>query len=406
MYLPRAIEEKLRLIMRQFPALLLTGPRQVGKSTVLTHLAGRDIRYLTMDDPVLRAETARDPALFLKNNPPPLLIDEVQYVPELFPYLKMQIDRNPAQGQYLMTGSQAFVLMNNVSESLAGRVGVLELQGLSLREMLKIDFSDPFVPDQEYIRQRGGQLRSPDNLWEVIHRGSMPALALHQQRDWEIYYSSYVQTYLQRDVRLLTQVADERAFLQFMTSLAARSGELFNAASIASECGISGETARRWLSILTTSRLVYLLAPYANNHLKRSIKTPKVYFMDTGLVAYLTRWTNAEVLAHGNKAGAMFETFIVSEIIKSYQNAGVVNPPLYFYRDRDQREVDLLIETNQALYPVEIKLTAAPHANMASGMSALENIPGVVLGQKTILCRYDRVSYLKDDLIALPMEYI
>lgn len=406
MYQKRLIEKVLRKVKDQFPILLLTGPRQVGKTTVLQQISNKQYTELTFDDPLLRVQAEADPILFLKKNRPPLLLDEIQYVPDLFPYLKMQVDRNRKDGDYLMTGSQAFVLMKNVSESLAGRVGILELQGISLREKYSCDFDLPFLPTDEYFEKREEKLVTYDRLWPAIHRGYMPELVFHPEKDGEIFYASYVQTYIERDVKQLTQVADESVFLKFMIALAARSGELVNFDSISKDIGVSNDTIKRWVSILQTSGIIYLLQPYSNNHLKRAIKTPKVYFMDTGLLAYLTLWPTPETLANGAKAGSVFETFMISEIIKSFLNAGKIKLPIYFYRDRDGREIDLVIESADTLYPVEIKMSASPNIAMAKHFKALDEVAGMKRGTGVILCQYDRKLWLSDQVVALPIEYV
>ena len=406
MYHKRQIESILRKIKDQFPILLLTGPRQVGKTTVLRQIGEGNYPELSFDDPLLRAQAESDPKLFFKNNRPPLLLDEIQYVPKLFPFLKMQVDQNRKDGDYLMTGSQAFVLMKNVSESLAGRVGILELQGISQREINQCNFDLAFIPTDEYLEQREKKIVQYNNLWTYIHRGYMPELVFNPEKDWEVFYASFVQTYIERDVRQLTQVADESVFLKFMIALAARSGELLNYNSISKDIGISNDTVKRWISILQTSRIIYLLQPYANNHIKRAIKTPKIFFMDTGLVAYLTRWPTPETMANGAKAGSLFETYFISEIIKSFLNAGKVDLPLYFYRDRDGREIDLVIESANKLYPVEIKMSASPTISMAKHFALLNEFAGKERGNGVILCRNDRKLWLSDDVVALPVEFV
>jgi hypothetical protein len=406
MYKKRHIEKVLKRIKDQFPILMLSGPRQVGKTTVLQQISKGEYTEVSFDDPILRNRVISDPNLFLKNNRPPLLLDEVQYVPELFPFLNMQVDRNRKYGDFLMTGSQAFVLMKNVSESLAGRVGILELQGISQREMYECDFILPFIPTREYIVERQKALCAHNDLWADIHRGYMPELVFNPHKDREVFYSSYVQTYIQRDVRQLTQVADESLFVQFMVSLAARSGELLNYESVAKDIGVSNETVKRWVSILQTSRIIYLLQPYSSSHLKRAIKTPKIYFMDTGLMAYLTRWPTPETLASGAKAGNFFETYFVGEIIRSFLNAGKTDLPLYFYRDRDGVEIDLVIEDGGILYPIEIKMSASPALSMAKSFAALDDMPNMVRGEGVILCRYERPLWLSNDVVALPTEYV
>ena len=405
-YYRRSIEQVINEYKEQFPILLLTGPRQVGKSTLFKELFQEEYKYFSLDDPILKEQIVNDPRLFLKNNPEKLIIDEVQYAPSIFPYLKMKVDENREDGMYLMTGSQAFVLMKNVSETLAGRVGILELQGISLREQFNIEFNRPFIPNEEYISEREKNITEYTNLWQRIHRGYMPELIFNDRKKWEFFYSSYVQTYIERDVRDLINISDESKFLKFMISLASRSGELLNYGAVANEVGISNETVKRWVSVLRTSRIIYLLEPYFNNHLKRVIKTPKIYFMDVGLLVYLTKWPTPETLANGAKAGNIFETFIISEIVKSYLNAGIINPPLYFYRDKDKKEIDLIIEEAEKIYPIEIKMSASPNKEMAKNFSVLKRKIDKEIGTGIIICQYDNKVYLSEDILVLPVEYI
>ena len=347
MYYPRHLQSVLQKLSAQFPAVLLTGARQVGKSTLLQHIAP-EYGYLTLDDPLLLDQAKNEPQLFLLNHTPPLIVDEVQYAPELFPLLKMDIDRRKQNGLYLLSGSQAFELMQNVSESLAGRIAVLKLNGLSWREMRGDGFQTAFVPDEGYLADRKPVFRLPEheNIWQIIHRGDMPRLYGQPATDWQVYYASYVATYIERDVRQLVNVGSSGDFTRFMIAIAARSGELLNYSSVAQEIGVSVDTVKRWLTVLQTSGIVYLLQPYGNNHLKRAIKTPKVYMLNTGLMAYLTKWLTPETIQNGAKSGQFFETFVVGEIIKSFHNQGQ-EPPIYFYRDTNQKEiiVDCIIKT-------------------------------------------------------------
>ena len=405
-YHRRSIEQIISEYKEQFPILLLTGPRQVGKSTLFKELFREEYKYFSLDDPILKEQIINDPRLFLKNNPEKLIIDEIQYAPSIFPYLKMKVDENREDGMYLMTGSQAFVLMKNVSETLAGRVGILELQGISLREQFNIEFNKPFIPNEEYISKREKNITEYTNLWQRIHRGYMPELVFNDKKKWEFFYSSYVQTYIERDVRDLINISDESKFLKFMISLASRSGELLNYGAVANEVGVSNETVKRWVSVLRTSRIIYLMEPYFNNHLKRVIKTPKIYFMDVGLLAYLTKWPTPETLANGAKAGNIFETFVVSEIIKSYLNAGIINPPIYFYRDKDKKEIDLIIEEAEKIYPIEIKMSASPDKEMVKNFSVLKGKIDKEIGTGIIICQYDNKVYLSEDILVLPIEYI
>ncbi len=402
MYIKRHIVRTLRQMLSQFKVVLLTGPRQVGKSTLLqTELC--DFEYVTLDD-MTELELARsDPEIFFKNHQLPLIIDEVQYAPELFRYIKLLLDKSSARGQLCLTGSQTYSLMQDVSESLAGRIGVLELQGLSTRERLEIDFTDRFIPDSTYISSRGQQVKSCDDIWAWIFRGSMPELADTSLR-WDFFYRSYVKSYLERDVRNLMNIKDESAFYKFMVALASRTGCLLNAADIANTVGVTLKTIQSWISVLEASGIIFFLRPYENNLLKRSVKTPKMYFNDTGLVCYLVGWDNKNVAQNGAMAGALFETFVISEIVKSWLNQGHDTRSLFFYRDSNQKEIDLLVKQGDRLYPVEIKLTGTPTVAMARHFPALKQLEHLETG--TILCRCAKPMLLNSKVQSLPVEYI
>ena len=404
MYIKRHIESVITECLQQFPVLLVTGPRQVGKTTLLQHVCD-NFEYVTFDDPLVLREAVEETSLFLKNNEPPLLIDEVQYAPEIFRYLKMYVDKNKAKGIFALTGSQAFELMKNVSETLAGRMAIVELKGLSLREIHNIDFYKPFIPNEEYIEERKKYLSDYNDLWKTIHRGSMPELQ-DKTISWDRYYSSYIKTYIEKDVRQIINISDELKFIKFLTALAVRCVELLNVNALANEVEVSADTIKRWLSILQTSGIICLLEPYSNNILKRVVKTPKVYFYDSGLVCYLARWTSFDAARTGAQAGNIYENFIVSEILKSHLNAGKTISSVYYYRDRDQKEIDVVIEEDGKIYPIEVKMTANPTKAMGKHFSALDNIPGKVRQPGIILCQYDKKLYLKEDLIALPISYI
>lgn len=407
MYIHRHLEAMLATASKMFGAVLVTGPRQVGKTTLVRRFANTS-NYVTLDDPMQLHAAVEQPATFFKDNKPPVFVDEIQYAPNLFPYIKMKVDEENAKGLFYLSGSQQFKLMKNVGESLAGRLGILNLLGLSMREYHQLKFNDAFLPTEEYFAGRRKELKplSYDELWRVIHRGSMPDLLLNDDFDWQIFYASYVKTYIERDVRELTQVGDEVKFITFMIAVASITGQLLNISSLAKNVGISVSTAERWLSILVTSNIVYLLRPYANNVLKRSVKTPKLYFLDTGLAAYLTKWTTADVLKNGAMSGAFFETFVVAEIIKSYYNKGIAEPPLYFYRDKEQKEIDLLIECNGVLYPLEMKKHADPKAADIKAFAVLDDIPGVQRGSGGVICTYHQLVTLKDNDKVIPISYI
>ena len=388
MYYQRHLQTVLTKLLNQFPTVLITGARQVGKSTLIQKTVPQ-YEYITFDDPLQLEQAKEEPHLFLLNHAQSVILDEVQYAPEIFPLLKLQIDQKKQNGLYLLSGSQAFELMKNVSESLAGRIAILKLQGLSLREILGDDFQATFVPNREYLAARQTTFRLSENIWQV-------------------YYASYVATYIERDVRQLVNVGNSSDFTRFMVAIAARSGELLNYSSVAQDVGVSVDTVKRWLNVLQTSGIVYLLQPYSNNHLKRVIKTPKIYMLNTGLMAFLTKWLTPETIQNGAKSGQFFETFVVSEIIKSFYNQGI-EPPIYFYRDTNQKEIDLLIEYQQTLYPIEIKTTASPNKKMANTFDILRNtLPQneLNIAHGTIINQYEKAIWLADNLVAIPFNFI
>ena len=401
-YKPRHIAQTLQKMLAQFKVVLVTGPRQVGKSTLLKNEL-QDFEYVTLDD-MAELETARtDPAIFFKNHKLPLVIDEVQYAPEIFRYIKFLLDKSDKKGQLCLTGSQTYSLMQNVSESLAGRIGILELQGFSLREKRSVPFVDMFVPDADYREKRSKQLVSYGNIWQDIFCGSMPEMN-HEDMDWHFFYRSYVKSYIERDVRNLMNIKDENLFYKFMIALAARTGCLFNAADIANTIGVSLKTIQSWISVLEASGIIFFLRPYENNLLKRTVKTPKIYFNDTGLVCYLVGWDSPKVAQNGAMSGELFETFLISEIAKSYFNSGEDLHSLFFYRDSNKKEIDLLIFQSGQLFPVEIKKTAQPTVAMAKNFPAIRQLDGMQTG--TILCQCDRQLFLSETVQCLPLEYI
>ena len=406
-YIQRHAEPTVEKLAKMFGAVLVAGPRQVGKTTMLKKITS-GVNYATLDDMVVRASAQEQSGTFFKDNPPPVFVDEIQKAPELFEQIKMMIDRDHKKGQFFLCGSQQFQMMKGVSESLSGRIGLITLLGFSLRERYGISCDVPFLPTDEYFAQRKTQLAdiSYDEVWNIIHRGSMPELCENPDFDWQLFYAAYVRTYIERDVRDLSEVGDSVKFTRFMTAAAASTGQLVNLASLSRDVGISQPTAERWLSILVASNIVYLLKPYSNNITKRAIKTPKLYFLDTGLAAYLTRWNTVDVLKNGAMAGAFFESFVISEIIKSYYNRGIVEPPLYFYRDKDMNEIDLLIEDGGALYPLEMKKHADPQKKDMDAFSVLNKIPGVKRGAGGVICLYDKLITLRGNDRVIPINYL
>lgn len=405
-YINRNIETTINKAAKMFSTVLITGARQVGKTTLLKHMTS-DISYLTLDDPILLQSALEEAGSFFKTTPPPVIVDEIQYAPNLFKYIKMSADESNKKGQFFLTGSQQFKMMKNVSESLAGRIGIINLLGLSLREIKNDTFNEIFVPTEEYLAKRKLSVKQADykEIWEIIHKGSMPAMYA-DEIDWQMFYAAYTKTYIERDVRELTQVGDELKFIKFMTAMASRTSQMLNLTSVANEVGISVPTVDRWLSILISSNIVYLLQPYYTNITKRAIKTPKLYFLDTGLAAYLTKWNTPEVLEAGAMAGAFFETFVVAEVLKSYYNGGVLDPSLYYYRDKDGKEIDMIIEQNGALYPVEIKKTSNPGKEHIENFSVLEKIKGVTVGTGGIICMYDKSVRINDKNITIPVTWL
>lgn len=373
MYYERTIEATVRNVSATFPVLLLTGPRQVGKSTLLEKLAEPERKRVSLDNPTIRTLAQTDPELFLQRYAPPVLIDEVQYAPQLFPYIKIIVDQRKRPGDFWLTGSQMFRMMKNVTESLAGRAGIVPMLGLSSAE---IDGRHPgaFEVDVPKLTERlaAAKPKTVTEVFERIYKGSMPRLYEVEDVNRELYFESYLDTYLSRDIRDLEQVADETAYLNFIRVVAARTATNVNYEALAQEVGVSAPTAKKWLSILVSCGIVALIEPYSNNALKRVIKAPRMYFLDTGLCAHLMGWGSAEVLENSAMSGAFFETWVVSEVYKSYLNAGK-RPPLYFYRDSNKKEIDLIIWQNGVVYPIEIKKSAAPQ-NATKHFSVLKPI--------------------------------
>jgi len=373
-YRTRTLEKYFQSASRQFPVMLVTGPRQIGKTTFLRHLSEKKRAYVTLDDPMIRSLAKTDPALFLQRFPTPLLIDEIQYAPELLTYIKISVDNDRTAGRYWLTGSQQFHLMKGISETLAGRVAVVRLLGFSQRELNDNASARPFLPTPALLRSRDkSKTLTLEGLYKMIWLGSFPSLYQKTSTDRDLFYSSYVQTYLQRDVRDLANVGDESAFLRFLRASAARTGQMLNMQDLCRDSNINQATGKRWLSILENSGIAYLLEPYHTNVTKRLVKTPKFYFLDTGLAAWLTEWSSAATLEAGAMSGAFLETWIVSEIIKSWWHNGK-RAPLYYYRDKDTKEVDLLIHQDGIIYPIEIKKAASPGQDAVRHFKALKSL--------------------------------
>lgn len=360
MYIERTIEKAVKSISETYPVLLLTGPRQVGKTTLLKKLASPERKYVTLDNPTFREIANNEPELFLQRFSPPVIIDEIQYATGLLEYIKIYVDTNKNCGDFWLTGSQTFHMMKKVSETLAGRVGILRMVGLSNSEINGYCLPEFEVNSDNLISRLSKVKRMAlTEIFERIYKGSMPRLYELPQTERDGYYESYIETYISRDIKDLTQVADELSFFRFIGIVAARTATNVNYEALANETGITSPTAKQWLSILVSSGLVLLVEPFFNNALKRVIKAPRMYFLDTGLCSYLTRWNSPEALESGAMSGEFFETFVVSEIYKSYINNGK-RPPLFFYRDSNRKEIDVIIHQNNTVYPIEIKKSAAP----------------------------------------------
>jgi len=404
MYHKRALESAILRASEQFPVLLLTGPRQVGKTTLLRQLCAPSRRYVSLDDLTLRALAKEDPALFLQQYPAPVLIDELHYAPNLLPYIKMDVDSSQAPGAYWLTGSQQFHMMKGITESLAGRVAIINLLGFSRREAEERDLDvEPFLPTRESVmaRQRSSGASDLETTYRAIWQGSYPALHAGPVRDHDLFYASYLQTYIQRDVRDLTQVGNQQTFTSFVRACAARTGQLLNLSDLARDVDISVPTAKSWLSVLTASLQVALLQPYHSNITKRLVKTPKLYFLDTGLCAYLTEWTSPQTLAAGAMSGAILETYVYGELLKSWWHR-MKRPSLYYYRDKDGVEIDLLFEQDQTLYPVEVKRSATPQRQWAHSFRVLERL-GKPVGEGGVICLCKEPLPLSEKVTAIPV---
>ncbi|NLH16716.1 MAG: ATP-binding protein [Phycisphaerae bacterium] len=406
MYWKRTIERYLSSVSRQFPVVLVTGARQVGKTTVLERLSRRNRTYVTLDDPRVLSVAREDPALFFERFSPPLLIDEIQYAPHLLSYIKMRVDRDRKPGQFWLTGSQQFHLMKHVSESLAGRVGIVSLLGLSRAELeRRPETSKPFVPEPA-AKSNGTAARKPSlqEVYRRIWRGSFPAIALHPRVDRDLFYGSYIQTYLQRDVHELARVGDQAAFFRFLRASAARTGQMLNMTDLSRDAGVAPNTAKSWLSILQASGMVYLLEPYHSNLTKRLVRTPKQYWLDTGLCAYLTEWNSPQTLEAGAMSGAILETWIIGELLKSYWHNGL-RAPFYYYRDKDQKEIDLLVVRDGTAWPVEIKKTASPTSDDVRHFSVLDALK-MPIGPGGVICLCGESLPLSKQVRSIPIGEI
>lgn len=409
MYITRHMEKPVMELNEQYPVLLLTGPRQVGKTTMLEHLIeveGKGRKKVSLDDLTLRELAKTDPKMFFQLYQPPLLIDEVQYAPELFPYIKIMVDERHQPGDFWLTGSQLFKMMEGVQESLAGRVALLHLSPLSQSEIMKRPPEPPFSLELPLLseRQNGRQMLNTPEVFQRIHQGGMPALVTGTYSNASIFYSSYIDTYMERDVRRLSNDIDSLKFLRFLRSVAARTSQQVNYKGIADDAEIDQTTAKNWLHVLEALGIIFLLEPYSNNVLKRTVSTPKLYFYDAGIVCYLTRWSSPETAMEGAMSGALLENYTVAEIIKTYQNAGQ-EPFLYYYRDKDAREIDLILERDGKLFPIEIKKMASPPKKLTKVFDLIDKSP-LQRGTGAILCMADQLGAFDQNNLIVPISLI
>lgn len=402
-YISRNLEAVVMQVTKEFPAVLVTGPRQVGKTTMLKKLMeDTDRKYVSLDDLNERSLAKNDPELFLQAHKPPILIDEVQYAPELFPYIKIYADSHHEPGAFWLTGSQVFQMMKGVQESLAGRVAVLSMTSLSQAELSGASMT-PFEIDLEALKERE-KLRIPadvQGIFERIYRGSMPAIVSGQNTNSQIFYGSFLSTYIERDVKLLSDAIDSLKFLRFITATAARCSQMLNVAEIAQDADINQKQAKDWLQILETLGIIFYLHPYSNNLLKRLVKTPKLYFYDTGLVCHLTRWSSPEVLENGAMNGAVLENYVVSEIAKTWLNSGK-EPYMYYYRDKDAKEIDVILEHDGILNPIEIKKTSNPGTELTRVFSLLDKA-SVPRGKGAVVCMKPKVGVIDRENYIVPV---
>lgn len=399
-YIKRGLEKVVSEVTKEYPVVLVTGPRQVGKTTMLQKLMeGTDRSYVSLDDLNERNLAKTDPELFLQLHKPPVLIDEVQYAPELFPYIKIHVDKNHKSGAFWLTGSQVFKLMRGVQESLAGRIAVLSLTSLSQSE-IEEGGAEPLTITLDSLTARS-KGRKPADIKEIfgrIFKGTMPAVVSGQNSNRQIFYSSYLTTYLERDVKELSDAIDSLRFLRFITAVAARCSQMLNVADIAQDADINQKQAKDWLGILETLGIIFYLHPYSNNLLKRLVKTPKLYFYDTGLVCYLTKWSSAETLESGAMNGAILENYVVAEIRKTYLGNGM-EPFMYYYRDKDAKEIDMVLEHDGVLNPIEIKKTSNPGTELIKPFQLLDRSStpranGAVICMRSELSMIDRENFI------------
>ncbi|GHV11903.1 ATPase [Spirochaetia bacterium] len=400
--LERTMKKVIEQTSKSFPVLLLTGQRQIGKTTLLESMASGDRRYVSLDDLQARSLAKNDPNAFIQRYEPPVIIDEVQYAPELFTYIKIHVDTRKQNGLFWLTGSQQYRLMRGIQESLAGRVAILDMLGLSYKEIIGRPFDGtPFWPSMDLTHKKplGGGLTVRE-LYEHIWNGSFPKPLVNKEVNRKLFYSSYIQTYISRDIKDFYNISNELAFNNFLVAVAARTGQLLNYTNLANDADIDQKTAKLWLSMLERTAIIQLLHPYSPNVTKRIVKTPKVYFLDTGLASYLTNWDSPDSLMTGAMNGQMLETWVFGEILKSFWHNGD-EPAIYFYRDTNQKEIDFVMEKNMTLYPIDVKKTTMPDR---TDMKNFKNLDGLKkrVGTGAVICLYPGAIPIGENVISYP----
>ncbi|MBQ7250769.1 MAG: ATP-binding protein [Bacilli bacterium] len=422
-YYKRAIEDVVVRSFKNNKVVSILGARQVGKSTLVENLFPR-MERASLKTAFMINQAKSNPDSFIRGLSIPAFIDEAQRAPEIFGSIQEVVDNNAFYSQFILSGSNKQKIDKKIRESLAGRTSIIEIDGLSMREIFGVEFHEHFIPTKEYLDKRKKYLKEYKDIWFYIHRGSYPELYDNPDKDWEEFYSSYVQTYIEKDVLTDTRIKDITAFIRFLTSCAARTGDILNYANIANDVGVSPVTIKEWISILVETNIIYLLQPYYNSHLNRAIKSPKLYFRDTGLAAYLAGWLTKDQLERGARNGFFFETFVVNELIKSFVNEGKDYSKRVFYyngkdktrrkKDKDgnvteisiESEIDFIIEEDGVLYPIEIKKKDIPTADDASAFDVLDKDINKKRGMGVIFSSNPNKAYLRDNLVCLPIEYI